>query len=237
MRPTDRIIFALDVPNIIEAKGFIDDLGGPGLPSDGHVGAFKVGLELFMGAGPAVMRIIKQPVMLDLKLHDIPETVERAVQRAGDLGVNFLTLHVQQRETMRRAVKAAEKGGVQLLGVTVLTSMTDTDLADFCVEGDTLKAVLSRAKLAWDEGVTGFVTSPREVGILRQTYPNAVLVTPGIRPAGSASGDQKRTGTPSQAVQDGADYLVVGRPIRDAADPIAAATAIAQEIDGAAQAR
>lgn len=232
MKPHERIIFALDVPNIVEAEKFINLLGGF-TPSDGYVGAFKVGLELFMGAGIAVLRIIKQPVMLDLKLHDIPETVERAVQRAGDLGVKFLTLHVQQRETMRRAVKAAEKSGVQLLGVTVLTSMTDTDLKDFCIEGDTLNAVLTRAKLAWEEGISGFVTSPREVGLLRKAYPMGTFVIPGIRSAGAATGDQKRTGTPEDAVRDGADYLVVGRPIRDADDPVAAAKGIALEVASA----
>ena len=232
MKPKDRIIFALDVPDIISAQQFITTLGGEGLPTEGHVGAFKVGLELFMAVGLPVLRIIKQPVMLDLKLHDIPETVERAVQRAADLGVSFLTLHVQQRETMRRAVKAAEKGRVQLLGVTVLTSMADTDIKDFCRENDALSAVLSRAKIAHEEGVNGFVTSPREVGILRKAYPEAILVTPGIRPQGTAEGDQKRTGTPSQAVQDGANFLVVGRPIRDSEDPVSAAQAIAQEIEG-----
>ena len=224
MKPHDRIIFALDVPRLTEAQKFISLL-------DGHVGAFKVGLELFMGVGVAVLRLITKPVMLDLKLHDIPETVERAVLCAGDLGVKFVTVHVQQRETMRRAVKAAEKSGIQLLGVTVLTSMTDTDLKDFCVEGDTLNAVLTRAKLAAEEGVTGFVTSPREVGLLRGAHPKAVLITPGIRPVGGEADDQKRTGTPAQAVQDGADYLVVGRPIRDADNPVAMAGLIAAEIE------
>ena len=223
MKPHERIIFALDVPDIIEAQRLKDLL-------EGSVGAFKVGLELFISGGPNAVST-RHPTMLDLKLHDIPETVERAVLRAGDMGVKFLTLHVQQRETMRRAVKAAEKSGVQLLGVTVLTSMTDTDLKDFCVEGDTLTAVLTRAKLAAEEGITGFVTSPREVGLLRKAYPEAVLVTPGIRPAGSDMGDQKRTGTPAQAVQDGADYIVVGRPIRDADNPVAMAGLIAAEIE------
>ena len=208
MKPHERIIFALDVPSRREACQYVTMLRG-------HVGLFKVGLELFIAEGPQTVQDAS-PTMLDLKLHDIPETVERAVLRAGDLGVKFVTVHVQQRETMRRAVKAAEKANVQLLGVTVLTSMTDTDLKDFCVEGDTLNAVLTRAKLAAEEGVTGFVTSPREVGLLRGAHPKAILITPGIRPAGSEMGDQKRTGTPAQAIQDGADYLVVGRPIREA---------------------
>jgi orotidine-5'-phosphate decarboxylase len=229
MSPHERIIFALDVPRSDDAEKFSHLLAG-------QVGGFKIGLELFIAAGPAVFDRIgpNVNVMLDLKLHDIPETVERAVHRVGELspfGVKFLTLHVQQRETMRRAVKAAEKSGVQLLGVTVLTSMTDTDLKDFCYEGDTLGAVLSRAKLAAEEGITGFVTSPREVALLRRAYPNAVLVTPGIRPTGSEESDQKRIGTPGQAVEDGADYLVVGRPIRDADNPVAMAGLIAAEIE------
>jgi orotidine-5'-phosphate decarboxylase len=229
MSANEKIIFALDVPSLADAQRLIKLLG-VGMRKDGHVGAFKIGLELFMGCRPAITRIIQQDVMLDLKLHDIPETVERAVLCAGGLGVKFLTLHVQQRETMRRAVKSAEKSGVQLLGVTVLTSMTDTDLKDFGIEGDTTNAVLTRAKLAWEEGVTGFVTSPKEVGLLRQAYPEAILVTPGIRPSGTEAGDQKRTGTPAQAVQDGADFIVVGRPIRDANDPVAMAKSIATEI-------
>jgi orotidine-5'-phosphate decarboxylase len=236
MKARDRIIFALDVPNIIEARKLINLLGG-WTPSDGYVGAFKVGLELFMGAGLSVIRIIKQPVMLDLKLHDIPETVERAVLRAGDLGVKFVTLHVQQRETLRRAAKAAEKVGVQLLGVTVLTSMTESDCMDLWMPSacdptyfDPSERALRLAKLAWEEGVTGFVASPKEVKWLREAMPKAVLVIPGIRPAGTDAGDQKRTGTPGQTVKDGADYLVVGRPIRDAADPVAAAKSIADEI-------
>lgn len=223
MKPHERIIFALDVPTYAEADKLVALLNQ-------DVGAWKIGLELFMSPDRKSLGPTTLPIMLDLKLHDIPETVERAVLRAGDIGVKFCTLHVQQKETMRRAVKAAEKSGLQLLGVTVLTSMTETDLKDFCIEGDTVKAVLTRAKLAWEEGITGFVTSPREVGLLREAYPRAILVTPGIRPAGSEAGDQKRTGTPAQAVQDGASYIVVGRPIRDAPDPVAAAKAIAQEI-------
>jgi orotidine-5'-phosphate decarboxylase len=220
---SSRIIFALDVPDYDEANRLAGLLNH-------HVGAFKIGLELFMSADRKSLGPIDKPIMLDLKLHDIPETVERAVLRAGDLGVKFLTLHVQQRETLRRAAKAAEKSGIQLLAVTVLTSMTDTDLKDFSTEGDTAKAVKARAQLAWEEGITGFVTSPQEVGLLRQAHPKAILVTPGIRPAGADAGDQKRTGTPAEAVKDGADFLVIGRPIRDAANPVEAARLIAKEI-------
>lgn len=233
MKPSDRIIFALDVSDAAEARRYTDLLRG-------HVGVFKVGLELFIAGGPQVVsNIVAQggAVMLDLKLHDIPETVERAVLRAGDLGVKFLTLHVQQPETMRRAVKAAEKSGLKLLGVTVLTSMTVQDCFDLGMRvgswPDTAVSdrVQMMAEMAWREGVRGFVASPKEVLQLRQELAQSItLVIPGIRPAGAATGDQKRTGTPAETIRDGADYLVVGRPIRDAADPVAAANAIAAEI-------
>jgi orotidine-5'-phosphate decarboxylase len=224
---SERLIFALDVPDLRTANTWFAKLTD-------HVGAFKIGLELFISVGPSVVYIGNAPIMLDLKLHDIPETVERAVGQVGDLGVKFLTLHVQQRETMRRAVKMAEKTGLQLLGVTVLTSMTEADLADMrYADLDPSRRAVDLARMGWEEGLTGFVTSPKEVALIRAELPKSILVIPGIRPAGSELGDQKRVGTPAQAVADGADYLVVGRPIRDAADPVAAADAIAAEITGA----
>ncbi len=231
MKPSDRIIFALDVPDRARAGEFIRLL-------DGHVGAVKIGLELFIACGPAIIKDALTPVMLDLKLHDIPETVERSVLRAGDLGVKFLTLHVQQRETMRRAAKAAEKTGIQLLAVTVLTSMTSDDLLSLMQPNHLAPAffdpsgrAIHLAKLAWEEGITGFVCSPQEAKAMKSLLHKAIIVTPGVRPAGSAAGDQKRTGTPSQAISDGADYIVVGRPIRDAEDPVKAAQLIASEIE------
>jgi orotidine-5'-phosphate decarboxylase len=228
-----KIIFALDVGTSGEATVLADRLTP-------YVGAFKVGLELFMAVGPQIIRYMTDvtdmyaPVMLDLKLHDIPETVERAVLRAGDLGVTFLTLHVQQKETLRRAVKAAEKGRVQLLGVTVLTSMNERDLDDlrYSTTDPTLRADYL-ARMAWEEGITGFVCSPKDLPLVRAGVPKAVLVVPGIRPLGAEKGDQKRTGTPAEAIKEGADYLVIGRPIRDAKDPVAAAQAINEEIDAA----
>jgi len=226
-----RILFALDVPTVATATALVDKLHD-------HVGGFKVGLELFVAAGPGILGTFDRsiPVMLDLKLHDIPETVERAVQRAGDLGVKFLTIHVQQRETMRRAVAAAEPFGLQILVVTVLTSMTERDGVDLRFNASTvnpLSRVVYLAKLAAEEGVSGFVASPQEVGMIRSNHPTSVIVVPGIRPAGAAGGDdQKRTGTPLAAVRAGASYIVVGRPIRDAADPVAAAKAIADDIEG-----
>jgi orotidine-5'-phosphate decarboxylase len=234
--PQDRIIFALDLPTYKEAAGYVSALRE-------HVGCFKVGLELFMVDGPLMVHHIqhvhKRSVMLDLKFHDIPETVARALVQAGDMGVRFATIHVQQRATMKKAVTVAKQYGIQLLAVTVLTSMTDDDLFDLDMSppflgffpGGVSNRVERLAKLAWSEGVTGFVCSPMEVKRLRNSLPNAVLVTPGVRPAGSDVGDQKRIGTPSQAISDGANYIVVGRPIRDAADPVAAAALIAKEID------
>lgn len=228
-----KLIFALDVSNYLDAQRYVDQLAD-------HVGLFKVGLELFMAAGSAIMRTTPARIMLDLKLHDIPETVERAVTRAGELGAKFATLHVQQKETLRRAVSAAEKTGLQLLAVTLLTSMTEQDLRDLGMQGGSAfgvpafrpdERVLDMAKFAWEQGLTGFVASPKEVAMLRKTLPKAILVIPGIRPAGAALGDQKRVGTPEDAIRAGADYLVVGRPIRDAPDPVVAANSIAREIE------
>jgi orotidine-5'-phosphate decarboxylase len=162
------------------------------------------------------------------------------VKKAGDLGVRFLTLHVQQRETLRRAVKAAEPFGIQLLAVTVLTSMTERDCEDMRYNTPTCKPLARTAylgKLASDEGITGFVASVQEVATLRATHPKAVLVTPGIRPVGTDANDQRRTGTPREAIDAGASYIVVGRPIRDAQDPVAAAKAIALEMSQPAPSR
>jgi orotidine-5'-phosphate decarboxylase len=234
MEHNDKILFALDVPTRIDAERYVTQL-------QEHVGGFKVGLELFLAAGPAIVQHILRSTrestrtLLDLKLHDIPETVERSVLRAGDMGVKMLTLHVQQRETMRRAVAAAEKYGMRLVAVPLLTSMTEKDCDDLRYNGATCRPAVRAsylAKLAWESGITGLVASPQEVKALRATYPKAVLVVPGVRPGLKTPGDQKRIGTPEQAVQDGADYLVVGRPIRDAADPVAMAQLIASELVG-----
>ncbi len=237
MEPHERIIFALDVPSFRKAEIFAETLVG-------KVGMFKIGLELFIATGPAIFDVVAPtPVMLDLKLHDIPETVERAILRAGEHGVKFVTIHTQQRETLVRAKAAAEKNEIQLLAVTVLTSMIETDLKDLLLPDGTYSSysdslncfdpkrrALALAKFASSCGINGFVCSPQEVQTLRGALRTATFVVPGIRPVGSEEGDQKRTGTPAQAVKDGADYLVVGRPIRDAENPVAAAQAIAAEI-------
>ncbi len=224
------ICFALDVSNSLAADQFVGNL-------EEHVGAFKVGLELFM-----VCRRIpetKRPIVLDLKLHDIPETVARAVKIGGDMGVKFMTLHVQQRETLERAVRVAEPFGITLLGVTVLTSMVAGDLDDLNQRlfGDhpdiaVGARALALAKFGYECGLRGFVCSPQEVSKLKKKCPDAFFLVPGIRPAGADVGDQKRGGTPAQAMKDGANLLVIGRPIRDANDPVAAAKAIATEVTG-----
>lgn len=223
MRAHDRIAFAMDVSNLKDACR-LEAVLSP------HVGAFKVGLELFISCGNTLK--VEKPVILDLKLHDIPETVARAVRAGGDLGAKYMTLHVQQRRTLEEAVKAAEPFGITLLGVTVLTSMNDDDCRDLgYVPLQPSTRALSMAQFGHDCGLRGFVCSPQEVGRLKSAFPDSFFLVPGVRPVGSGSGDQKRVGTPSQAVKDGADLIVVGRPIRDASDPVAAAKAIADEIE------
>lgn len=226
----DRLAFALDYPDLrtaLEAARLV----GP------EVGVLKVGLELFVREGPAVVEAVRAAgaaVFLDLKLHDIPETVARAVSSARASGARFLTVHAAGgREMLRRAVDAAGDD-LRVLAVTVLTSLDDADLADAGVPSPASAQVLRLARLAHAAGVRGFVAAPTDAAALREALgPGAFLVTPGVRPAGAAAGDQKRVATVADAVRAGADLLVVGRPIRDAADPAAAARAIAAEIAGA----
>lgn len=227
-----RVIVALDLPSVDEARALATRVAAA-------VGMLKVGLELFVEAGPralALGREVNRPVFLDLKLHDIPETVERAVARASALGARLLTVHASGGPAMlRRAVERAnrEGAGLEIVAVTVLTSLDESDLRATGVSGDVGAHVERLARVAWNEGVRTFVCSPREAGALRKTLgPEAVLVTPGVR-AGGGGDDQKRTMTAREAVTAGADWVVVGRPIRDAADPLAAATSIAAEVSAA----
>ncbi|HSO38433.1 MAG TPA: orotidine-5'-phosphate decarboxylase [Labilithrix sp.] len=224
------IAFALDYASVDEARAAAR-LVAPA------IGMIKVGLELFVGAGPSVVALGKEvglPVFLDLKLHDIPETVERAVAQASSLGARLVTVHASGGRTMlRRAVeRAAREGGeLAICAVTVLTSLDDADLHDVGLAGPASEAALRLARVAFEEGVRWFVCSPAEVRSLRSALgKDAVLITPGVRPASAAKGDQKRVATPEQAIADGADWVVVGRPIRDASDPLAAARAIAAAI-------
>jgi len=232
---SSRVVLALDVPNVDRARDLALAVGDA-------VGMLKVGLELFVQAGPgavAVGREAGRPVFLDLKLHDIPETVDRAVARASALGARMLTVHASGGAAMvRRAVERAarEGAGLEIVAVTVLTSFDADDLASVGVAPDVGAHAERLARLAWAEGVRAFVSSPHEAARLRRALgPEATLVTPGVRAAGEAGkDDQKRTMTAREAVAAGASWVVVGRPIRDAADPRAAASAIASEV---AQAR
>lgn len=232
--PRDRLVLACDVPRLADARALVERVGDA-------VGMVKVGLELFVEAGPAAvtaMTELGRPVFLDLKLHDIPETVERAVDRAVALGARILTVHASGGpEMLRRAVRRAEAagGGCVIAAVTVLTSLDAADLAAIGVAGAAtsdapMRQAIHLATMAAAQGVTAFVCSVHEAAALREALgPNALLVTPGIRPGGGAQ-DQKRIATPAAAIAAGADLLVVGRPVRDAPDPRAAAEAIAREI-------
>jgi orotidine-5'-phosphate decarboxylase len=201
----------------------------------------KIGLELFIEAGPGAISIgreVRLPVFLDLKLHDIPATVERAVARACALGVSMITVHASAGSaTLAKAVERARKEntGLQIVAVTVLTSLDAADMAALGITEGLGMYVERLARLAWNEGVRAFVSSAQEAALLRAAFGNGVtLITPGVRPATEVvADDQKRTMTAGQAIQNGATWVVVGRPIRDAADPLAAAQAINREVEAA----
>lgn len=238
MTPSDHgalaaLCLAVDAPSLDEARRWAEPLAE-------HVGVLKIGLELFTREGPAAVawaRGLGRDVFLDLKLHDIPATVDRAVAAAASLGVRFLTLHASGGTAMleraaRRANTDAGNEGLRLLAVTVLTSLDDRDLAAVGVSRGAGEHALALARLAHAAGVTGFVCSGAEVGELRRALPDAFFVTPGVRPAGplAASDDQRRVVSAEQAVAAGSDLVVVGRPLRDATDPAAAARALRAEI-------
>mgnify|MGYP003606317723 FL=1 len=225
------LIVALDVSSTAEVKQVVEMLGD-------SVSFYKIGLELFSAEGPDVVRAVtarNKRVFLDLKLHDIPRTVERAVKSGALLGVDLMTIHsVGGRAMIRAAKEAALSSGSKvpkILAVTVLTSLDQNDLTDLGVAREMKAQVEAMGKLACDHGADGIVCSPKEVANMRAVLgPQALLVTPGVRPAGADVGDQKRVATPAQAVKDGSTHLVVGRPILEAADPRAAALAIALEM-------
>ena len=210
-----------------------------------HVGYAKVGLSLFVEHGPAAVRAFQErgaQVFLDLKLHDIPNTVELAAARAGSLGVAFLTVHASGGEPMLRAAMRGARAGAEaaghapprVLAVTVLTSFSAEELQAVGLAGGPGGAASRLAQLAVGAGVDGLVCSPREVeGLRRLLGPAPFLCTPGIRPEGAAKGDQARAETPAFAVRAGADLLVVGRPIYAAGEPLAAARALAAEVSAA----
>ena len=231
----DRIIFPLDVATIEAAKKYIGWLAE-------RVGLFKVGLELFIRCGPEIIEFIHSQttarVFLDLKLHDIPATVNRAMSRIADLGVAFATVHVSENRRMLEAAVEGSGGKVGILGVTVLTSVSAKDLESAgyrpAFYGDISYLVLQRAQQAHEAGCAGVICSGHEAGQIKERFGKDFLaVCPGIRPtwAVTAKEDQRRITTPAQAVAGGADYLVIGRPIRDAEDPRQAASRIAEEIE------
>jgi len=229
--PGNRLIAALDVASRADADALVARLGGA--PS-----WVKIGLELFCAAGPAIVRdyAAVQRVMLDLKLHDIPETVARATRQVAQLGAGLLTVHASGGRAMLEAAVAAARdaGTTRVLAVTVLTSLADADLGEIGAIGPTTELVVRRARLAIAAGCDGVVASPHEAAAVRAIAPPGFLiVTPGVRPGQGGQDDQKRVATPASARKAGADLIVVGRPLRDAADPAAAARAIIAELASA----
>jgi len=224
--PGNRLIAALDTATRADAETLVHRLAG--VPS-----WIKIGLELFCAEGPSIVRdhATARSVMLDLKLHDIPETVGRATARVASLGARLLTVHAAGGKAMLDAAVAARGARMRILAITVLTSLDDADLATIGARGPVAELVETRTRIAIAAGCDGVVASPREVARIRGIVPPGFLiVTPGIRPSGSASGDQKRVMTPREARAAGADLIVVGRPLRDAPDPAAAARAIVAEL-------
>ncbi|MFN0265150.1 orotidine-5'-phosphate decarboxylase [Tepidamorphus sp. 3E244] len=224
----DRLIVALDVPDTRAAETLARSL-------DGHVGVFKLGLELAMNGGIDLARDLAadgKPVFLDLKLLDISNTVTKAVENAAGQGFAFLTIHAYPA-AMRAAVAGIGDSALCLLGVTVLTSLNAEDLAEAGYSASPDELVLSRAQSAASTGMGGIVCSPMEVAAVRAKCPDLNIVTPGVRPAGSDTGDQKRIATPASAIKSGSDYLVVGRPITQAGNPAEAADTIVDEIASA----
>jgi orotidine-5'-phosphate decarboxylase len=227
----ERLIVALDVPTVKAAEGMVARLGE-------SVCFYKIGYQLaFAGGLPFAADLIAagKQVFLDLKLHDIGNTVTKGVESVARLGATFLTVHAYP-QTMKAAVEGKQGSTLRILAVTVLTSYDDADLAAAGYELTVTELAAARAAQARDTGIDGLVCSAEEAAALRKIAgPGMVLVTPGIRPAGSATGDQKRIMSPARAIASGADYLVVGRPVVEAGDPKASADAIVAEIHAAAK--
>ena len=229
MTPQDRLAVALDVPTPREALELVASL-------EGTCRWFKVGMELYYAAGNGIVETLRKQgfqVFLDLKLHDIPNTVAGAVRSVTTAGASLLTVHASGGPAMMAAAAeaACAPGSPRLLAVTVLTSMDAAELSATGVTSSPADQVLRLARLAQAAGIDGMVCSPEEVATLRaETEPDTMLVIPGIRPAGSDTGDQKRIATPAETIARGASMLVVGRPITRAANPAAAAQAILEEI-------
>jgi orotidine-5'-phosphate decarboxylase len=232
---SERLIFALDVPNVAEANNLVRKL-------DGVVSFFKIGIELYVSSGFALIPELVQQnkkVFLDLKYFDVPETVKSAVERVATLGVSFLTIHGNGR-IIKAAVEGRGTASLKLLSVTALTSLDDDDMKDLGFECTVEDLVIRRATKALEAGCDGVITSPREADKVRELAklmkgPNHkfLIVTPGVRPQGSSRDDHKRLASPTEAIKAGADYLVMGRPIREADDPKAKATEIIAEMQQA----
>jgi orotidine-5'-phosphate decarboxylase len=229
-RGRDRLIVALDVPSVDAARRLIDQLGD-------SIGVYKIGLELLFSGGFALASELAARgarVFVDAKLLDIETTVERATAAVASTGAEFLTVHAQDRKTLDAALRGRGGASLKLLGVTVLTNLTPTDLVQQGTDIPPAELVLHRAMLAKEAGLDGVVASGQEAAAIRQAAgPGLIIVTPGIRPKGSAAGDQARITTPASAIAAGANYLVVGRPITAAGDPREAALAIVAEIEQA----
>jgi orotidine-5'-phosphate decarboxylase len=230
--PKDRLIVALDLPGAASAEAMVARLGD-------SVTFYKIGYQLAYAGGLSLVGQLTasgKKVFVDLKLHDIGHTVARGVESLSSLGATFLTVHAYP-QTMRAAVEARGDSGLKILAVTVLTSYNETDLQDAGYRHTIADLVASRAHQAKALGIDGIVCSPEESSSLRTIVGDQMsLVTPGIRPTGSSSGDQKRIMTPARAIAAGADYLVVGRPVVEATDPKAAADSIQAEIAHALEA-
>jgi orotidine-5'-phosphate decarboxylase len=220
------IIVALDVESAAEARALVARLGG-------SVNFYKVGMELYAAAGMDFVRELMgqgKDVFLDLKFYDISETVKRAVAQVARTGVRFLTVHAVG-SVMRAAVEGRAASGLKLLAVTVLTSFSRADLDELGYNCEVSELVERRARQAMEAGMDGIVASPLEAAALRRMVgEKAILVTPGVRSAGAAKGDQKRVATPAEAIRDGADYLVMGRQITRAVDPAGEVARVLEEI-------
>jgi orotidine-5'-phosphate decarboxylase len=224
------LIVALDVPDRPAALKAVEQLSG-------HVGYFKLGLEIFTREGPRLVEEIRdrgEKIFLDLKLHDIPNTVKGAVRSACQLGVHMLTVHASGGAKMLEAASQevlSSSSPPLILAVTALTSLSEEEIQKLGITGSVEQWVEKLAELAYQSGIRGIVASSKELPMLRSKFQNTLrYVIPGIRPAGAALQDQSRTATPAEAIQAGASYIVVGRPILQAADPAKAADAIVEEM-------
>lgn len=224
MQPHDRLVVAVDLSARDEILRLVDALRGA-------VGVFKIGLQAFIANGPSIVREVVargERVFLDLKIHDIPNTAKHAVAEAASLGASIATVHAAGGEAMLRA---CNHDTLLVLGVTVLTSLTESDLLQIGFRGSAIDNAVRLARLARTSGLRGVVASPLEIEPIREACgSDFVILTPGIRPKGSETGDQQRVMTPGEAVRAGATYIVVGRPITNAADPRSAASRIVEEM-------